>query len=405
MKNKVIALLLALIMCASLVLCVSAKSEMYVVDPNYLLSDSEWEYLESYGEMIEESYGYTIMFALTADVSDSGSTTQYCEDMYYTFAESDNGVIVTHNLDENVYSWYCAGKGEKVFTEAVIEKLWALYSNTDTYYDGIYAFYEQAEVVAEAASLKAPVANAGNENDEEAEEEETVDVTEFIPVERELPLVVDNANLLSVEEVTDLIERLEAFALEYESEIAILTIEDLDGKTPQEYADDFYDYYGYGYGENDDGMLVLYKPGAEGERELYISTHGTGVDDYYADDFINAMVDYLIAEDYVSAFNTYIDIAEKSHKFSVSPMWIILSIVFGMLGGIAIPKVMASANKSVRPQNDASVYAKQDSMIITGNADLFVNSNIVRVAKPKKEGSSTHTSSSGRSHGGGGTSF
>lgn len=405
MKKKVIALLLALLMSASLMVCALAETGMYVIDPEYLLSQDEWEYLESYATMIEENYGYCIMFAVTKDVSDSGSTTQYCEDMYMTFADSDDGVIIAHNISEQVYSWYCAGKGEKVFTEAVIEKLWTLYANTDTYYDGIYAFYEQAEVVAESASLKAPVANAGNENEEEAEEEETVDVTEFIPVERELPLVVDNANLLSVEEVTDLIERLEAFALEYESEIAILTIEDLDGKTPQEYADDFYDYYGYGYGENDDGMLVLYKPGAEGEREIYITTHGTGEDDYQADDFINAMVDYLIAEDYVSAFNTYIDIAEKSHKFSVSPVWIVLSIVVGMLGGMAIPKVMARANNSVRPQNDASVYAKAGSMVVTGNSDIFVTSSITRVAKPKNENNSSHTSSSGRSHGGGGARF
>ncbi len=404
MKNKVIALILALVMCASLVVCVSAKSDMYVIDPTYVLSDDEWKKLESYGEMLEENYGYTIMFAITDDVSDSGSTTQYCEDMYYTFADSDHGVIVAHNIDENVYSWYCAGNGEKVFAEAVIDKLWKLYADTETYYDGIFAFYEQAEVVAEAASLNAPVADGGNKTEAE-DEEETVDVTEFIPVEREFSLLVDNANLLTADEAIELNKRLEAFALEYESEIAILTVESLEGKTPQEYADDFYDYNGYGYGENDDGMLVLYKPGAEGERELYISTHGTGVDDYYADDFISAMVDYLVAEDYVGAFNTYIDIAEKSHKYSVSPMWIILSIVFGMLGGLAIPKVMASANKSVRPQLNASVYAKPGSMVITGNADIFIDTNIVRVAKPKKESSSTHTSSSGRSHGGGGTSF
>lgn len=399
MKKKVIALLLALLMSASLMVCALAETGMYVIDPEYLLSQDEWEYLESYATMIEENYGYCIMFAVTKDVSDSGSTTQYCEDMYMTFADSDDGVIIAHNISEQVYSWYCAGEGEDVFTEDVIDRLWALYADTDTYYDGIYAYYEEAEVIIE---------NAGkvSQNDEPTfADKSSEDETEFLPVERTLSLVVDKADLLTDEEEKNFNDKLEAFADEYESEIAILTVDDLEGKSAQVYADDFYDYNGYGYGENDDGMLVLYKPGAEGDRELYITTHGTGEDDYQADDFINAMVDDLKAEDYVSAFNTYIQIAEKSHKFSVSPVWIVLSIVVGMLGGMAIPKVMARANNSVRPQNDASVYAKADSMVVTGNSDIFVTSSITRVAKPKKENNSSHTSSSGRSHGGGGARF
>jgi uncharacterized protein len=121
------------------------------------------------------------------------------------------------------------------------------------------------------------------------------------------------------------------------------------------------------------------------------------------------MVDDLKAEEYVSAFNTYIEVAERSHKFYVSPTWIIGSIVFGMLIGFAIPKTMASANKSVRPQRDASVYAKKDSMVLTRNSDIFITSNLTRVARPKNNSSSgrsgTHRSSSGRSHGGGGARF
>ena len=41
------------------------------------------------------------------------------------------------------------------------------------------------------------------------------------------------------------------------------------GKTAEAYADDYYDYNGYGYGENDDGLLLLV---SMGEREWAITT-------------------------------------------------------------------------------------------------------------------------------------
>ncbi len=402
MKKKLIALLMFLVMCSSMVLSVSAKTDMYIHDQDYVLTEDEWNYLEDYARMIEENYGYCVMFSVTSDVSDSGSTEQYAQDMYNAYTDSENGIIVVHNVAEEYYHSYCAGKGEDAFSGAVIEEIMSLYNAANTYYDGIYAYYEAAEVVVEAARDAAEEIPPTVGADASSAETESAD---FVPVERTLPLVVDNADLLSDEEEKEFNDRLEAFSKEYESEIAILTVEDLEGKTPREYADDFYDYNGFGYGEDDDGMLVLYKPGAEGERELYITTHGTGVDDYWADDFMDSMVEDLKKEDYVSAFNSYIEIAEQAHKFHVSPMWIILGVLFGMLIGFAIAQGMASANKSVKANKDASVYLVSGSMILTGNADNYVTSNLVRVERQSSNKNSTHTSSSGRSHGGGGTSF
>ena len=231
--------------------------------------------------------------------------------------------------------------------------------------------------------------------------------TSFTPVERTLPLVVDSADLLTDQEEIMLNEKLENFADKYKSEIAIVTVNDLGYKSPGTYADDFYDYNGYGYGENDDGMLVLYKPGPVGERDIYISTHGTGIYDYDADVIIDAMIDDLKAEDYTGAFNTYIKMAEKAHKFSVDPTWIIVSIALGMVIGLAVPWIMARGNKSVKAQRDASVYIRNDSMVLTVNRDVLANVSITKTPIPKNTTSSvsTHTGSSGRSHGGGGRRF
>jgi uncharacterized protein len=62
--------------------------------------------------------------------------------------------------------------------------------------------------------------------------------------------------------------------------------------------------------------------------------------------------------------------------------------------------------KSVRVQAGASGYVKTGSMNVTHRQDLFLYRDVNRTAKPKdSSGSSTHTSSSGRSHGGGGGKF
>jgi uncharacterized protein len=219
--------------------------------------------------------------------------------------------------------------------------------------------------------------------------------------------VVDDANVLTRSEEEELNEKLQDFAENYKSEIVIVTVDDLGFKSARRYADDFYDDNGYGYGADHDGMLVLYKDGEEGDREIYIYTSGKGVEDYDSDEIIDSMIGYLEDGEYVEAFEACIETAERAHRFYVDPVWIIISIALGMIIGFVIPNAMASGNKSVRLQRDASVYARQGSMRLTGNADVFVNSAVTRVPKPKDNvgSGSTHRGSSGRVHGGGGRKF
>ena len=88
-----------------------------------------------------------------------------------------------------------------------------------------------------------------------------------IPEERQKPLLVDNAGLLTEEESNALLNKLEDISQKYENEVGIVTVNSLEGKTAEAYADDYYDYNGYGYGENDDGLLLLI---SMGEREWAI---------------------------------------------------------------------------------------------------------------------------------------
>ena len=161
-------------------------------------------------------------------------------------------------------------------------------------------------------------------------------------------------------------------------------------------------------------MLVLYKPGEAGNREIHITTHGRGLsafNDVVCDNIIDSMIDDLKNENYASAFNTYADLGEKYLKPHVSFIWLLMCIVIGMLAGFIIIKSIAGKNKSVRMQTNATAYTRAGSMVVTGSVDNFIGRRVYSTPKPKRDdsdssgGSQSHTSSSGRSHGGSGRSF
>lgn len=232
---------------------------------------------------------------------------------------------------------------------------------------------------------------------------------EFKAVERTLPLVVDYADILTQGEEESLLSRCEAISEEYGMEIAIVTVNDLGGKTSQAFADDFYDYNGYGYGENDDGMLVVYKPGADGDREIWITVHGEGESVFFEgirSGIIEEMKVSLIDEDYESAFNIYLDRAEQELKPGIATIWLFLLMIIGAVVGLLVVNSMIAKNKTIVPQKNARIYTRQGSMKVTGHADTFLYSTVRVRPKPQSNTSGgSHTSSSGRSHGGSGARF
>ncbi len=231
--------------------------------------------------------------------------------------------------------------------------------------------------------------------------------------DRTLNLVEDYADLLTDSEEAELTEKLFSFCDKYEMEIAVVTVNDLDGKSAGAFADDFYDYNGYGYGENNDGLLALYKDGDYGDREIYITTHGKAISkfsDADIDYILDEMIFYLSTGDYAWAFDSFVNESINVVEVSVPLFWIPLSLAIGIVGVFIVLKIMASANKSVVRKVDAKDYVRSGSMVLTGSYDNFLFNNVSRVARPKNTStsggrSSTHTGSSGRTHGGGGKRF
>ncbi|MCL2136947.1 MAG: TPM domain-containing protein [Coriobacteriia bacterium] len=127
----------------------------------------------------------------------------------------------------------------------------------------------------------------------------------FQPVERVLPLMVDNAGLLSDSEVKALIELFDRLSEENFCEIAVVTVDGLEGKSAMDYADDFYDYNGYGYGPNDDGLMLLV---SMEERDWWVTTHGTAYEQLTESRLNKLMSDvlgYLSDGQYYKAFERF----------------------------------------------------------------------------------------------------
>lgn len=223
-----------------------------------------------------------------------------------------------------------------------------------------------------------------------------------IPDERLLPRLVDEADLLTESEETSILAELDSTSEELEFDIVIVTAASLNNQTAQAYADDFFDYNGYGMGEDADGILLLLCP-AEGER--YISTTGACIDmldDAQFDTMTSAIIPDIDAENYAEACMTYIDEcrdmktnADKENDPLPRAMLIAL-----IVAGVVV-FTMVKKHKSVHKQRDAVEYIKSGSVHITEEKDRYLYSHVTKTKIEKNNSSSSHRSSSGRSHGGG----
>ena len=114
--------------------------------------------------------------------------------------------------------------------------------------------------------------------------------------------MVDEADLLLDDEESRVRQELNIISNEMMFDIVVVTVDSTDGQYIEDFADDYYDYNGYGFGENYDGAILVIDMG---NREWYISTCGYGMVampsediDYIAEEFLS----FLSAGEYEEAF-------------------------------------------------------------------------------------------------------
>lgn len=239
------------------------------------------------------------------------------------------------------------------------------------------------------------------------------------PVFAAAPRLVDDADYLTQEEEQDLLNKLNEISARQGMDVVIVTIPDLYGEDITAFADDFYDYNGYG----PDGILLLI---SDYDREWAISTAGYGITvftdaglDYMDDQFVG-----LLSEgEYHAALDTYADLCDEfitranegnpydvgtlpKEPFRVGRM-LLISFGVGLLVALIATGVMKARLKTVHSRAAASEYMEPGSMKVTQAREMFLYRQIHRRKRESSNsgGSSTHRSSSGRSHGGSRGSF
>ena len=247
-----------------------------------------------------------------------------------------------------------------------------------------------------------------------------------VSAQSEAPLVVDNAGLLSDLEEQIVGESLEKIRADHGVDVVVVTVNYLNGKSPRSFADDYYDYNGYG----EDGMLLLVSMEA---NDWYVSTAGyciTAVTDAGLDYMSEQFVPFMSDGDFYNAFMVFADLselyltqAENGTPYDVDNLpkepfetgaSVIIALVAGFVISLIATGIMRAKLKTVRSSYTANDYLKEGSLDLTRSDDTFLYVDLKCVPRPKDDsdgrggglgGSSTHFSSAGVSHGGGGGKF
>ena len=402
MKKRISALLFMLIFCISLSIPAFAAETNYIIDETGTLTDDELAEANEYADYLADMVGIDFIYAYTYDEDIEAYAKQL------SLGKRQDQVLMIENDD--VWNVYLRGTPENIIDDEDMKALRDAFDNEENYDEAISAYMYAAAQLVQPDSAPSSGAESTVILDTRAR-------------------VVDMAELLSDSEKTALLSKLDEISERQKLDIVVLTVNTLDGKTPRDYADDFYDYNGYGFGENKDGILLLV---SMEDRDWWISTTGYGITaltdagiEYISKKFLSDLSD----GDYAQAFTTYAELcdqfitqAKTGEPYDIGNMpkepfnvaWnILVAFVIGLVVAFVVTNIMKKQLKTVQLKSEANNYVKANSMILTENRDLFLYNQVSRRARPKETdnssgssgGSSTHTSSSGSSHGGGGGKF
>lgn len=240
-----------------------------------------------------------------------------------------------------------------------------------------------------------------------------------VPDQRLLPRLTDEADLLTDEEEELLLKQLDEISERQNCDVVVAAVDGLDGKSAMEYADDFYDYNGFGMGTEHDGIILLV---SMEERDWGISTCGFGITaftddglDYISEKFLPDLSDGKYADAFsrfaelCDDFITQAKTGEPYHEGNMpkepfDPFLILVDLAVGLGLGYMIAFIKKGKLKSVRKKAAAEDYTVPGSFVLTVNSERFirnfVTSRRIEANNSSSGGSTTHTGSSGTTHGG-----
>lgn len=408
--QRLAAVLLALVFVVMAVLPASAAMQTDyagIYDDAGLFVDSELQQLSQQSGELSARYGTDIVVVTTGDKGDQDQY-DFVQALYQNngLGRGDTRSALFLLLDMQEYKVYLHSVGAvnnyltnddlDTLTRDIVETI-----DEDNYLAGSQLFFDRAK------QLLAPMdtGNIGGNLFGGAQD------TGY-------QKIYDYAELLDDEQEKELSQAAVEIADQYQIDIAVLTIDDNQGKSSMAFADDFYDYNGLGCGETGDGLILLMDMDA---RNIWISTKGKAIElfsDRNIDDILDVITPKMSDDDYYKAADKFLSMSAyciehegKRVSSQFTPGFILLALGISLgVGGITI-WVMYAGHKNIAGGGGTAGRRGAQSMQLYIKEDRFVSTHTSRTAIPKDSGghsgggSSTHTSSSGSSHGGGGRSF
>ncbi|MDD4509519.1 MAG: TPM domain-containing protein [Oscillospiraceae bacterium] len=238
-------------------------------------------------------------------------------------------------------------------------------------------------------------------------------------------LVIDQAGLLTEDELEELSDRAATITGEYQCSVCILTVQSIGDSTRREYAKAFYQQNQMGYGEEQSGILFMV---SMENREYVTITYGYGITaftDYGIEQLEHALLPDLSDGQYFSSFSLYLDKCQQyleeaaqgtpvdvgdGEDFSyedrgeISLVGIGGSLLIALLVALIVCWCLIRQMKTAAQKREADRYVPEDGFQITGREDLFLYTVVTRTRRQKDHsdsgGSSVDSDGFGGSDGG-----
>ena len=223
----------------------------------------------------------------------------------------------------------------------------------------------------------------------------------FIPALARENRVIDDSDMLTSAEEAALEARIGEIWDAKQFDVVLVNVADIGSYTPDDFAADFYDYGGFGYGAGHDGILLLLVTGGEvGNRDYTILCTGSAEKifrDSVLSDIEDDILPYLRRSDFANAERIFVERVARRLD-AVTPegraarLLPILTIV-GLGVGLITVGVMKHGMKSVRKKRGAENYVEDGSFRLHTSQDVYLYTTTTR--------RKIETSSGPRSGGGG----
>ena len=252
--------------------------------------------------------------------------------------------------------------------------------------------------------------------------------------------IYDYADILSSSEEEALADEAGRLREKLEMDIIILTSNDMDGKSWEEYADDFYDERAFGY-EQEHGTGIIFLISMDSDnRGITITTSGHAIEKFTDSEIewmYDDIIEYMYDADYYGGCKCFLkltdkyagntEVAENGYYDEQKNDWVEASVPASVklkrvftLKGIAVRFLISMAVSAVvvlllchRSKTKVTVrnstYLKnQLNYSVKNDRHVNTTTRVRRLNNDSHSGggssghSSTHTSSGGFSHGGGG---